>query len=103
MATSPKGFYRALAPITTAMATLTVPAGKRWVVTNVVASNATAAAVAVTVQLDGVALVPAQSVPASGTVSLTCTQVVEAGGTVKVGAATAAAVGVHISGVEMDL
>lgn len=102
MANVPKALYRATITDVAAK-TVTVSNGKRWAVTNVILANTGAAAVKATVELDGVALVPAVLLAVGALFTLDCAQVIEAGKVIRVTISAAGSVGVHISGVEADI
>lgn len=83
--------------------TATVPAGKRWIVTNIVLANTAAVARTVTVELAGITLVPAAPLEPGAILTVDCAQVLDAGATLKLYASTGAAIAAHVSGVESDL
>lgn len=103
MAAIPKNFYRAKAPAETAPANVTVPTGKRWIITNVVAMNPNTAAAKVSVNVSGISLVGQMNVGPGHLFTLDCSQVIEAGQVVAIAATTGDLIAVHISGVEMDV
>lgn len=103
MAAVPKNFYRANAPVDAAPAVSTVPANKQWIITNIVATNSTTTARMFTVSLDGVPFVPKVQLQPSAVFTLDCAQVLAAGKNLSVSAEVAAAMAVHISGVEVDV
>lgn len=105
MASTPKLFYRAAGA--TGNATLvTVPAGKTWIITNIVVSNLNAAASTYTLDLDDdsgtlVNFLPQSSIPAYSTVVLDVKQVLSAGRRIY-GSTGSTDVKWHISGVEIS-
>jgi hypothetical protein len=101
MAGYPKALVRANAA--TAGANATVPAGKQWVVTNIILTNYGSAVAAATVKLDGITLIGAAQLGIGGTMTLDCAQVLDTGKILNYSATVASTIAVHISGVEMDL
>lgn len=100
MTATPKALSRGL--LTATSATLyTVPAATTTIITNIVLANTSATAVSVTIALDGVAIVPATSVPANTVVPFDLRQALAATKTITGSASTAAVVGCHISGAEV--
>jgi hypothetical protein len=96
---TPKALSRSL--LTGTSATLyTVPTSNITIITNILLANTSGSAVAVTIALDGVVLIPATSVPANSTTALDCRQALASGKTITGFAATAAVVAAHISGAE---
>lgn len=100
MATLPKKIYRNTLPVSGAFATC--PAGKRWIVTNIVATNKSASTATFRVELNGVSLVHNMSLATGALFTLDCTQVMEESDWIDLYASIASAVTIHISGVEMD-
>lgn len=100
MAGLPKNFARGVAG--TADTTVTVPASKRWIITNIVATSSATGTVSVTITLDGIPIVNLAQLGANGIMTLDCAQVLETGKTIKYKASAATSINVHISGVEMD-
>lgn len=85
----------------TGSATLyTVPGSKTAVVTNIVIVNADTVSRTATVNLDGVAVVSALSLPAQSVTGLDMTQVLTTGKLIAGLASVASMVTIHISGVE---
>jgi hypothetical protein len=74
------------------------------VVSNIVLANAATSASTATIAIDGVAVVPAVSIPANSLVGFDLKQVIPANATPKVitGFASTTAVSIHISGVEIS-
>lgn len=74
------------------------------VVSNVVLANAATSTSTATIAIDGVAIVPAVSIPANSVVGFDMKQVIPANATPKVitGFASTTAVSIHISGVEIS-
>lgn len=100
MAISPKLMARST--LGTTSATLyTVPASTTAVVTSILLCNTTAAAATATVNLDGVPVASALSIPANSTTSIDTKQVLATTKTITALAGTAAAIAVHISGTEV--
>lgn len=100
MANIPKSFVRK--NLTTTNTNATVPALKRWIITNIVLTNTGTATQTATVTLDGITLLSAVQIEAGGTFTLDCKQVLDAGknlGTL----ANATTVACHVSGVEADV
>lgn len=103
MAATPTKFYRAKAPVNTAPALVTVPVGRRWIVTNIVATNGTTTARTFSIDIEGVPVVSTVQLQPGAIFTLDCVQVMEAGTQISIKAEVAAAIGVHISGVEVVL
>lgn len=101
MAGLPKALVRATG--TVAAVNAAVPAGKRWIITNVILTNSGSAVAAATVSLGGFVLIPSAQIGIAGIFTLDCAQVVEAGQNVTYSATVASTIQVHISGVEMDV
>ncbi|XVV02758.1 hypothetical protein ACQPW3_36225 [Actinosynnema sp. CA-248983] len=83
----------------------TVPAGKRWVLTNLILTNfetGVTAATLTSVRLDGIYLFQDLSLNPAAVFTLDCAQVLEAGDTIQAWANDISAVALHASGVEMD-
>lgn len=99
MATVPKALVRTTVFNGTEVA-VTCPPGKRWVVTNMLATPIAGAAAVAYVSLGGYSLLYGASLPAGVLYNLSMSQVLEAGEKISLGMNTAVAV--HISGVEMD-
>jgi hypothetical protein len=88
--------------LTGSSATLyTVPTSTTAVVTNIVLSNTSASAVAVTVALDGVPVIASRSVAANDTLAFDLRQVLATTKTITGFAGTAAVIACHISGAEI--
>lgn len=103
MATSPKVLHRSTLPNASAPQSETVPAGKRWVITNVIFSNYSTISSLVTMTLGGVSLINAMQLAPGAVFTLDCTQVLEAGGTFTINADASGRISAHVSGVEMDV
>lgn len=100
MAVSPKLMARTT--LTASSATLyTVPASTTAVVTSILLCNTTAAAVTATVNLDGVPVVSALSIPANTTTSIDTKQVLATTKTITGLAGSATAITIHVSGTEV--
>ncbi|MFD7259314.1 hypothetical protein [Streptomyces sp. NPDC059874] len=98
--TRAKAFSRGVAP--TAQTTVyTVPAEGQAIVTNIVCTNTTSAAIGITVKLDSFSILSSVGVAPHGVVALDITQPIEAGDTIQVQASADNLV-VHISGVEVS-
>ena len=99
MSATPKALSRSL--LTGTSATLyTTPTSNITVITNILLANTSSSAVAVTIALDGVVVIPATPVPANGSIALDCRQALDQGKTITGFAATGAVIGCHISGAE---
>jgi hypothetical protein len=74
------------------------------VVSNIVLANAATSASTATIAIDGIAVVPAVSIPANSLIGFDLKQVIPANATPKVitGFASTTAVTIHISGVEIS-
>ena len=74
------------------------------VVSNIVLANAATSASTATIAIDGIAVVPAVSIPANSLIGFDLKQVIPANATPKVitGFASTTAVSIHISGVEIS-
>lgn len=94
-----KKLFRGNSP-TSETTVYTAPAGTTAVVTNIVATNTDSVARTITVKLDNIEVVSALNINANTAVSIDLKQVVEPAGTVRA-IATAAAVRLHISGMEV--
>ncbi|WNV90318.1 hypothetical protein [Umezawaea sp. Da 62-37] len=103
MANTPKALHRGSLGNVTNTVVGTVPADKRWVLTNLVLTNYGTTGVNTYVQLDEVPLVHMLVLSPGATFTLDCTQVLGAGKSIHAWASTASAVAMHASGVEMDL
>jgi hypothetical protein len=103
MANTPKALHRGLLDATTNTVVATVPANKRWVLTNLILTNYGTVGVNVYVQLDQAPLVHMLTLTPAATFTLDCAQVLDAGKGVRAWASAAASVAMHASGVEMDL
>jgi hypothetical protein len=105
MAVTPKLFYRAAGA--TGNATLvTVPAGKTWIITNIVVSNIGSSSSTYTMDLDDdsgnlVLFLPQVSIPAYGVEVIDVKQVLSAGRRIY-GSTGSTDVKWHISGVEIS-
>lgn len=102
MANVPTLFFRGLITTTTVGVVATVPAGKKWVVTNIIAANVHSAARTTTIQLDGVTLLQSLNLGVGGQYTLDCTQVLVAGDTIGASSSTASGITLHVSGVEVS-
>jgi len=102
MAGLPKALARAKAPLDSAPTVVTVPASKRWIITNIVMTNSGTATVTASMAIDGVPIISNAQLGANGILTLDCAQVLEAGKGFSYSSNTANALNVHISGVEMD-
>lgn len=100
MTALPKALYRG-SPTTTSTQ-IAVPTGKLWIITNVVASNYSTEDCYIDIRLDGVGFVPEINIVPGGLFTLDCAQVLSAGKLLYVVADVDSALGVSISGVEMD-
>lgn len=101
MAAVPKLMYRGTPPNTTAVS-LTVPAGYRWVLTNVVLQNSTAGAVTGTIVIASVPIVVA-ALAAGQQYVLDCRQVLNAGDVMTAQASVGTVLSFHLSGVEQGI
>jgi hypothetical protein len=104
MATTTKALARTAAA-TSSTTLYTVPnTSTLAIVTNIVLANAATSASTATIAIDGVAIVPAVSIPANSLVGFDLKQVIPANATPKVitGFASTTAVSIHISGVEIS-
>ncbi len=100
MTATAKALSRSL--LTGSNATLyTVPASTTTIVTNIVLANTSASSVAVTISLDGVAIVPAVSIGANSTTFIDIRQPLATTKLITGFAATAAVVACHIAGSEI--
>lgn len=80
-----------------------VPVAKRWIVTNIVATNTGSTTDTLTVTLDGVKLVAAYQLLAGDIFTLDITQVIEQSGSLVVATQNDGVTAVHVSGVEQDV
>ena len=104
MATLTQVLSRRAAP-TSSTTLYTVPSTTTiTVVSNIVLANAATSASTATIAIDGIAVVPAVSIPANSVVGFDMKQVIPANATPKVitGFASTTAVSIHISGVEIS-
>lgn len=101
MANTPKVLHRGT--LSPTPRTATVPTGKRWIITNLVLANTTTAPHSATVALDGVTLVPGVILDPGAILTLDCTQVLDAGKSIRLTASGGSAVAAHVCGVESDL
>lgn len=103
MAAVPKVLYRS-APNSTAAVTTGPAVGYRWIITNLIIVNSTAATTSTaTILLNGVTLV-ALSLAAGQQYILDCRQVLDAGATaLSVQTSVASTLNFHISGVEQGV
>lgn len=100
MTNTPKALSRSV--LTSSSATLyTVPASTYTVLTSIVLANTNASAVAVTLAMDGVTLVPAVSIPANTITTIDLRQVLATTKVITGFAATASVVACHLSGTEV--
>jgi hypothetical protein len=74
------------------------------VVSNIVLANSATSASTATIAIDGVAIVPAVSIPANSVIGFDMKQVIPANATPKIitGFASTTAVAIHISGVDIS-
>lgn len=79
----------------------TVPAATTAIITNIVLANTSTSSVTVTINLDGVALIPGISVDANSVTEVAIRQSLAATKTITGFASTASVVGCHISGAEV--
>lgn len=100
MANTPKLIYRGNLTATLSTLLATVPAGKTWVITDIVLANSLSGSAAVTLYLATFPLVPATVLVPGGIFTWEGKQVLNSTETVKGGSA-AAGVTCHISGVEI--
>jgi hypothetical protein len=101
MAATPKALSRGL--LAASSTTLyTVPAATTAIITNILLANTSASAVAVTLALDGVVVVPAVSCAANTTTAIDLRQVLTTTKQISGFAATAAVIACHISGAEVS-
>lgn len=97
----PKAFYRGPGN-TDGTNLITVPANKIWIVTNVIVVNASANSLQAYVKIDGFHLLYNMTLAPSGIFTLDCAQPVAATKALQAWSATANALSVHISGVEVN-
>lgn len=100
MTATPKALNRSVLAATSATL-YTVPASTNTIITNILLVNTSTSAVAVTIALDGVVVVPAVSVPANTTQAFDLRQVLATTKTITGFAGTASVIGCHISGAEI--
>ena len=100
MATTPIAIYRGAASTTTTTTLGTVPAGKTWIITNILVTNTSGSAQSYTLALDGVSIATTVTIGAQDSVSIDIKQVLAATKIVA-GGASATSVNFHISGVEI--
>lgn len=105
MAAVPKVLYRGELPFWNTPTAVTVPAGKQWIITNIVVNHwNTSGAVSFIVDVGGIRFLGDMPLTPKSVFTLDCSQVVEAGKTISVGASAASTtMTMHISGVEMDV
>lgn len=103
MAALPKALFRGAATLEASPVAVTVPAGKRWIVTNVILTNISTGQRWGQVNLDGFGLIYKAPLLTGGMLTLDCAQVLEASKIIHIFADATAGVHVHISGVEMDV
>ena len=104
MATTTRALARTAAA-TSSTTLYTVPnTSTITVVSNIVLANAATSASTATIAIDGIAIVPAVSIPANSVVGFDMKQVIPANATPKTitGFASTTAVAIHISGVEIN-
>lgn len=99
MAVTQKVFHRGAAA-TTSTTLYTVPAATSAIVTNVLVSNSASTAQAVTILLDGVAIISGGTVNANDSIVMDIRQVLETTKTIA-GFGSSADIKIHISGVEI--
>jgi hypothetical protein len=105
LASLPTVLYRGILPDTTQPVRVTVPTGKRWIITNLVLTNTSptpGAPTTATVALDGVPLIAEAFLDPGALLTLDCAQVLDTGKSVTLRASSAATVAAHLSGVESD-
>ena len=100
MATTPIAIYRGAASTTTTTTLGTVPAGKTWIITNIVVTNTSSSLQSYTLSLDGVSIATSVGISANDSVAIDMKQVLAATKVVA-GGASATSVNFHISGVEI--
>lgn len=103
MANIPVPLLRQVLPVSGSPVTKTVPAGKIWIITNIVLVNYSANTVSAWVSLNNIVLIP--NIPLSASAILTFDdfrQVLSAGQTLSASASLATSITAHISGVESD-
>jgi len=103
MANIPKLLHRSALTNSTAPRTATVPAAKRWIITNVILCNYSATTRTATVTVGGVSIVNNLELPPSAVFSMDCAQVLDAAGVISAYADVGSTVAAHISGVESDV
>lgn len=103
MASTPKCFFRGVLKAEANGDTVTVPDKKRWIITNVIAANKSFNPAAVLLSIDGIVLLSFLPVATSDTITVECTQVVEAGSVLKFAAFLNNTAVMHVSGVEQDV
>uniref|UniRef100_A0AAU7GXA0 Minor tail protein n=1 Tax=Streptomyces phage Kamino TaxID=3158857 RepID=A0AAU7GXA0_9CAUD len=99
MANAPTKIYRG-SPTTTLTTVYTVPTKTTTIITNIVISNTTAAALAAQIRIGGQTLVPNTPVPVTGFLTLDITQVMTEGETLQV-QSSGSGMAMFISGVEV--
>jgi hypothetical protein len=102
MANTPKLLHRSVLTTSESPRTETVPAGKRWIVTNIVLTNTSPDAGTATIELDGTALVPGVRLDPTAILTVDCAQVLDSGKTITLYASVADSIAAHVSGVEGD-
>lgn len=101
MASTPKCFYRGNLPVVGSPVVLTVPTGKRWVVTSLVVAGSALTNTVVYLSLSGTALLNNMPIAKNDTIAVECMQVLDEGETMTLyGGGTAP---LHVSGIEQDV
>ena len=100
MATTPIAIYRGAASTTTTATLGTVPAGKTWIITNIVVTNTAGSSATYTMALDGTSIATTVTIGALDSIVIDMKQVLAATKTIT-GGASATTVNFHISGVEI--
>lgn len=103
MANVPKVIHRSNLTVSTTPRVATVPAAKQWIVTNIVLTNFSTTPATVTVELDGILLIPTSNLDAGAILTLDCAQVVESGKNIRLWASLGSVIAAHVSGVESDV
>jgi hypothetical protein len=103
VANTPKALYRDLLTDVTNTNVATVPADKRWVLTNLILTNWGTVPANAYVQLGHVPLVHQYALSPGATFALDCSQVIGAGIPIRAWASPGNNIAMHASGVEMDV
>lgn len=88
-------------PGTTSATLATAASGVKTIVKEVTLANTTAAAATITIAFDGTEVLASKTVPANDTIILALSSVLDAGDLITGSQATASAIAVTISGVEV--